>query len=371
MSSSQSLPVLPMSSPTLSSKKKITQKSLKKAWKEIWDKPKHCEEILIPNEPKSLDCIICGPGHPIFVTDDGFPTCCHCGFLDTNVFDLSPEWNSFRDEKSGNDMTRCCNSINPLLKESSGICKVLKNGKCSFEMRKIDKWIEWQSMPHKEKTLYDEFQYITNMGRISGVPMAIIETALIKHKEISDEQMFRGVNRDGIKAASIYLAFRINGYPRTPSEIAKMFLLDKKHATKGCAIAVNILNNIERNSSHQTELCKITTVSIIERYCCPFDALNEELVLFAKFIAYKIEKDRLITDNTPQAIASGIIQFINHICQCKIPKNEILLKCEISDVTLNKCFKKIYKLREQLVPKYIADKYITKMGETQMGETKV
>lgn len=333
------------------------KKLLTKAWEEFWDKDKqvYTGTELILTEPKSSQCILCN--HLVYMTDDGFPTCSHCGHFEKDILDFSPEWNSFKDEKNGRDMTRCCNPENPLLKESSGACKVLKNAKCSFEMRKIDKWIEWQSMPHKEKTLYDEFQYITNMGRIAGVSMAIIDTALIKHKEISDEQMFRGVNRDGIKAASIYLAFRINGFPRTASEIAKMFLLDKKQATKGCAIAVNILNNIERNSLHQTELCKITTLSIIERYCCPFEPFNEELILFAKFVAYKIEKDRLITDNTPQAIASGIIQFINCTCQCNIPKNEILQKCEISDVTLNKCYKKICKLREHVLPKDIVVKY--------------
>ena len=333
---------------------KVNRRKLDKVWVEIWDKQKNIENKLV-QEPLSSNCSDCGG--MLQITDEGFPTCSHCGLFETNIMDFSPEWNSFRDDKNGHDNTRCCNTENPLLKESSIACKVLKNGKCSFEMRKIDKWIEWKSMPHKEKTLYDEFQYITNMGRIAGVYLAIIETALIKHKEISDEQMFRGVNRDGIKAASIYLAFRINGYPRTASEIAKMFLLNKKQATKGCAIAVNILNNIERNSLHQTELVKITTLSIIERYCCPFPQFNEELILFAKFVAYKIEKDRLITDNTPQAIASGIIQFVNSICHCQIPKNDILQKCEISDVTLNKCFKKIQKLQHLLLPKDIAQKY--------------
>ena len=344
-------------------KKTLKRTIIQNAWRDCWNKDfdkhttKHDELYILSNEnDDEMKCSLCH--EEMVFSDDGFPTCLQCGFFETKHVDFSPEWNSFKDEKNGNDMTRCCNPENPLLKESSGACKVLKSGKCSYEMRKIDRWIEWQSMPHKEKTLYEEFQYITNMGRIAGIPMAIIDAALIKHKEISEEQMFRGVNRDGIKAASIYLAFRIHGFPRTASEIAKIFLLDKKQATKGCAIAVNILNNIERNSEHQTELCKITTLSIIERFCCHFEQLNEELILFAKFVAYQIEKFHLITNNTPQSVSASIIYFINMECHCGIPKQEILAKCEISDVTVNKCYKKLCEMRHLLIPKDILAKYI-------------
>ena len=343
------------------SKDLIQKKRIKKAWKLydrnqiscLFDEKKEVYEKL----EESKTCTVCDS--MIYVMDDGFPTCVNpgCGTIDPNVLDYSPEWNFFgKDNKAGNDMVRCGNPMDPLLKESSTACKVLKSAKTSYEMRKIDKWIEWQSMPHKEKTLYDEFQYITNMGRIAGVSTKIIETALTKHKEISDEQMFRGVNRDGIKAASIYLAYRMNGYPRTAGEIAKMFMLDKKHATKGCAIAVNILNNIERNFTEQTELCKITTSAIIDRYCGHFDLFDEKLCLLAKFIAYKIEKEHLILDNTPQAIASGIVYFINQVCHLGINKQEIIQKCEISDVTVNKCYKKLLVYKDELVPSCVLSK---------------
>lgn len=329
----------------------MDKRKIKKAWKQFLSSPTE-PPVLLEDPEKSSNELICRLcNSTLYIMEDGFPTCVNlqCGHMETHVLDDSPEWNSFGKE-DGNDMTRCGNPENPLLKESSAACKVLKTTKCSFEMRKIDKWIEWQAFPHKEKTLYDEFQYITNMGRIAGVSTKIIDTALIKHKEISDEQMFRGLNRDGIKAASIYLAYRINGYPRTANEIAKMFVLDKKHATKGCAVAVNILNNIERNSTEQTELCKITTGSIIERYCAKFESINEELCLLAKFIAFKIEKEQLILDNTPQAIASGIIYFINHIAKLGITKQDVIRQCEISDVTINKCFKKINSHKDVLLP---------------------
>lgn len=291
------------------------------------------------------------------VMDDGLPTCVSCSIVNNVVLDYSPEWNSFgKDDKSGNDTTRCGNPLNPLLKESSSACKVMRVGRSSYEMRKIDKSIEWMSMPHREKTLWDEFQYITNIGRMAGITQKIIDDALIKHKEISEQQMFRGVNRDGIKAASIYIAYRQNGYPRTAAEIAQIFHLDKKNATKGCALAVSILNNIERNSETQTEFCKITPCLIIERYCSYFQ-MAEEQVMLAKFMTQKIEKDGLIRDNTPQAIACGVVFYISMLCGLGISKKDIINRCQISDVTVAKCYKKMVAMEAQLVPPCILSRY--------------
>ena len=52
--------------------------------------------------------------------------------------------------------------------------------------------------------------------------------------KISKQKTFRGLNRHGIIAASIYISCSINNYPRTAKEIATIFNLDCTSATKGC-----------------------------------------------------------------------------------------------------------------------------------------
>ena len=66
-----------------------------------------------------------------------------------------------------------------------------------------------------------------------GIPKIIVDEALRQHKKLSEEKTFRGDNRDGIIAASIYIAARIHKYPRTAKEIASIFHLDNTSATKG------------------------------------------------------------------------------------------------------------------------------------------
>ena len=317
------------------------------------------ELLLVENKESGL-CTLCNS--MLIVMDEGFPTCTNpeCSVICTNTLDYSPEWRFYgADDKNGNDPTRCGNPINPLLMESSFGCKVLQKTNLSHEMKNICKWIEWQSMPHKEKSLYNEFQFITIMAQNAGIPKILIDDAISIHKDISEQKMFRGLNRDGIKAASIYISCRLNGCPRTAHEIAEIFQLDKTSATNGCSMAVNILHNIERSidSSQQTELQMTTPSSFIERYCSKLN-MNVELTTLCKFIANKLETNAVITDNTPHAIAAGIVYFISYYCNLNISKINIKQISGVSDVTINKCFKKMDAIRSTLLPQCIIDKYI-------------
>jgi transcription initiation factor TFIIB len=298
----------------------------------------------------------------LMIMEDGFPTCTNleCGIIYKDTLDYSPEWRFYgADDKNSNDQTRCGNPINPLLVESSYGCKVLSTAKSSYEMKKIKKWTEWQSMPHKEKSLYDEFQFITIMAQNAGIPKIFIDDAMVIHKDISEQKMFRGLNRDGIKSASIYISCRLNGCPRTAHEIAEIFHLDKTSTTTGCSMAVNILHNIERSihPEHQTDLYTTTPSSFIERYCSKLN-INHELIMLSKFIANKIETNSIIMDNTPHAIAAGIVYFISQVFSLNISKTDIKTICGVSEVTINKCYKKMESIRENLIPNCLLSKYI-------------
>jgi transcription initiation factor TFIIB len=316
-------------------------------------------KCLYQNENESGICDYCNS--VLVIMDDGFPTCTNmtCGVIYKNTLDYSPEWRFYgAEDKNKSDPTRCGNPINPLLVESSFGCKVICSNSSSYEMRKIRKWTEWQSMPHKEKSLYDEFQFITIMAQNAGIPKIFIDDAISIHKDISEQKMFRGMNRDGIKSASIYISCRLNGCPRTAHEIAEIFRLDKASATAGCSMAVKILHNIERNfePSQQTELCSTRPSAFIERYCSKLN-INGELIMLSKFIAKKVEENSIINNNTPHAIAAGIVFFISQNCNLNINKLDIKTICGVSEVTINKCYKKLEVIKENLIPLCILDKY--------------
>jgi transcription initiation factor TFIIB len=328
-------------------------------------------EVNTDKKPLSLECIYRKSGnreicerceYKLALSDEGFLVCTNynCGIIYKDMVDQSAEWRYYgADDNQHNDPTRCGMPINPLLEESSYGCTVLSNGPMSYEMRKIRRYTKWQSMPYKEKSQYDDFQVITTMAQNAGVPKMIIDDAIRYHKKISEyETTFRGDNRDGILAASIYISCKINKYPRTAKEIADIFKLDVTCATKGCKNAVSIINNIEKDvvNKDKTLFCKIKPEDFIERFCSKLN-INTELTKVCKFISTKIEQLDLMPENTPHSIAAGIIYFISQNCNLSISKKDVKNISEISEVTINKCFKKLETIKDKLIPAVIIQKY--------------
>jgi transcription initiation factor TFIIB len=297
----------------------------------------------------------------LIITDEGFMACKNptCGVIYKDMLDQGAEWRFYgADDNSNTDPTRCGLPINPLLKESSYGCKVMCPHSSSYEMRKIRRYTDWQSMPYKEKSQYEEFQKITILAQNAGLPKLIIDEAMVVHKKISEAKTFRGCNRDGIIAATIYISCRINNYPRSAKEIATIFFLDHTSATKGCKNATAIINELEHSlsNSDKTSFSKTTPSSFIERYCSKL-GINNELTKVCKFIALIIEKRDLIPENTPHSIAAGIVYYTAQLCNLNICKKKVSIVSEISEVTINKCYKKLEELNIELIPKQVLNKY--------------
>ena len=348
-------------------KKKKKNINKKKLW-DIFD-----SEI---NEINSLECVyskcennkreycdICNS--PVCYSEQKFLVCSNtsCGIIYNDILDESAEWRYYgADDSQIRDPTRCGMPINPLLKESSYGCKVICNNNASWEMRKIRRYTEWQSMPYKEKAQYDEFEKIKIMSHTAGIPKIIIDEALRQHKQLSEMKTFRGCNRDGIIAASVYIAGRIHNNPRTPKEIATIFKLDNTSATKGCKNAVHLINNLDshKNKNDKTYFHQTKPMDFIERFCSRLN-INNELTMLCKFIAKKIEANNEIPENTPHSVAAGIVYFVSQECHLNISKKQIKVCSEISEVTINKCYKKLEKINKmkatRLIPSIIKTKY--------------
>ena len=62
-------------------------------------------------------------------------------------------------------------------------------------------------------------------------------------------------------------------------------------------------------------------------------------------------------ENTPHSIAAGIVYFVSQLCKLNVSKKEVKTISEISEVTINKCFKKLETKTDELIPAVILKKY--------------
>ena len=341
---------------------KTKKKKKKKIWKQFDELSDQGNNKELLNDTTGNNQDLCSTCDSLLQLNlDGFYICSNtsCGRMNLNILDQSAEWRFYgADDNSAQDPTRCGMPINPLLEESSYGCKILNCGPVSYEMIKIKRYTEWQSMPYKEKSQYDEFQRISCMAHQGGISKNIIDDAICLHKKISEHQTFRGLNRDGIISASIYISCRKNNNPRTAKEIANIFKLDVTSATKGCKNAIGIINTIEKdfNISDKIMLCNTSPKDFINRFCSKLN-INREFTKLCEFISLLVEKNEIIPENTPHSIAAGIIYLVIQVFELNITKKDVNIVSGISEVTINKCYKKLDEIKEKLIPFVLCKKY--------------
>ena len=125
---------------------------------------------------------------------------------------------------------------------------------------------------------------------------------------------------------------------------------------------MSIINDMETDmeNNEKTNFCRTKPTAFIERFCSRLN-INNELTKLCQFIAVRIEKNNLIPENTPHSIAAGIIYFISQYFNLNVTKKDINIISEISEVTINKCFKKLDSMKISLLPSAIIQKYSLKM----------
>jgi transcription initiation factor TFIIB len=310
----------------------------------------------VSNEEFHWNCKRCGA--ECRLGDSNLYTCSDpaCGVTHSKALDRSPEWRH-RNESS-DDPARCGMPVNRFLQESSYGCK-LTGAWSSVQMRKLGKYANWQSMPYREKALHDGFEHIRRAAVRAGLPKRLIEEAYRLHKQISEERSFRGVNRQGVIAAALYLSCRTNGCPRTAKEIAAMFSLDPAHTTRGCKNALSVLSVIERENLRGTEntaFPKMQCSHFVDRFACRTGVVDDNAAL-ARFIALKVDKEQLVPENTPHAVAAGVVWYVCQLAKVSISKKSVAKACDVSEVTVSKCYKKLVAQQAKFLPPSVAQRH--------------
>ena len=289
------------------------------------------------------------------ITDNGSIICKTCASINSCPIDSCAEWRFYGSEDSKlSDPNRCGLPTNELLPESSlGSTIAFKYGE-SYEMKKIRNYHTWNAMPYRERSLYNVFDSIQLRAINSGIPSCIIEEAKIMYKKISETRISRGSNRKGIIASCIYKACKLKNVPRSAKEIAEIFQLQITHMTKGCKKFDEIMNfNKNNNTSINTN--SSSSIDFLERFCSRL-SIGNEIYDVCIYVCKQAEKYSLVSENTPPSVAAGCIYLVCTLLNINVSKKDISVSCKISEVTISKCYKKLLKYHNHLLPKEITEK---------------
>ena len=285
------------------------------------------------------------------ILEEGNYICKECGTLSERYIDFNAEWRFYGSEDSkGSDPTRCGMPMNDYLPGMSlgSVIGNERSGKFSHYIPRISKYQKWNSMSYKERNLYNIIENIRLKAANGLISHVIVEDAIMLYTKISEMKISRGENREGLIASSVYMSCKKNKVPRSAKEIAKMFNLNITAMTRGCKKFHDIMKMNIKNTT--------TPDDFILRFCSKLD-MSEHMVDLCRYVVQKEEEYAIISENAPPSIAAGCIYLVNVCCQLGRSKREISSACDISEITINKCFKKLNEVKRHLFPDDVVVKY--------------
>lgn len=290
-----------------------------------------------------------------FVFEDGYCCCTHCGGIAEDVMMHSKEL-SFASETS-KQQVRVGLPVNPLLPTSSLGSVIASKGKFNPTTKKMCQYHQWNSMPYKERSLWSVYNKIMNKARRGGISNILIDEAKSIYKSLSEVNISRGSNRNGLIAACVYVSCKRNNVPRSVKEIAAMFDLSVPELTKGAKRLHDIMNRCRKQIHHKSADDISMTVKttgaadFIERFCSSLN-MPAHIVQFSRNVAQRATELGIVDENTPPSVASGCIFMVVQMVPMlgsRISKKNISKACNISEVTIGKCYKKLYPYRSYLI----------------------
>ena len=84
--------------------------------------------------------------------------------------------------------------------------------------------------------------------------------------------------------------------------------------------------------------------------------IGQDIIDICIHVCNKAEEYSLVSENTPPKYCSKSIFLVCSLLGIEIVKKKISEICNISEVTISKCYKKLLKYHEHLLPKEIMKK---------------
>ena len=335
---------------------------------------------------------------------EGYYTCLKCGLKIETIIDSGQEWRCYNnDDNKGNDPARCDMPTNELLPKTSMGSLVGYSRYETFTTKRMRNINNWYSIPYKESTLMETFNNITIMAMNSGLNQCIIEEAKYLYKKVSEVKSSRRTKKEGMKAGAIFLACKLKGVPRNTTEIAKIcHMKNSKTLRKSIKCFEEIWNILTQKEKQQNidsnqvgnQISNLDVVNHITKYKDHNDGsyedsntdndsdsdetdsdedneINNELVRLetyigkmhrfvsklslddkvfetCKMILEYVESCNYLDKHNPLSKIASVIFYVTEKFNIKINKHQIILICNVSEITINKCFQKLMKYKSEL-----------------------
>ena len=134
----------------------------------------------------------------------------------------------------------------------------------------------------------------------------------------------------------VYISCKKNGVPKHSKDIAKLCNIDESLVTKGLKKFVEIEKRKKLNINNKQTRPK----EFVNIYCNKLN-LSDDVKRLCLILCERTLKLGILKNNTPPSIAGGIVYLLIITLNLNVSKVALINIIKISEVTLNKTFKKL------------------------------
>jgi len=308
----------------------------------------------------SNGCIACLSVDIFFDSFKSIHICNSCGAEFGEVLDNRPE----RNNTENGDVSRCGAVTNEFCPEAAMATNI---GGSYGLLAKIHTW--YNGIGYKQRARLEVLKQLEYNMKKHNITRAIIHSAKHYYKEISEMKhttgpnigepiIIRGINRQTLIAACAFYGAKIQKSPRTSDEIAEIFNLPTTKVNEG----IRKFREILQYDITTYEFKPVLAEDFIERFCCKL-ALKRCHIDIATKIARNIQKLNISPDHKATSIAAGSIYIMTTLYNLDITKKRISEEYGISEVTINKTCKELYKYRKILISDSLSNKTLEKINK--------
>ena len=305
------------------------------------------DKILEENEHTKEYCNICNSETRI--EKYGLLICKTCGTQTNIIIDSSLESRDYGQNDTKVRTTRCDTFKSDMVSSNSSFSSIVLNDYKSNN-NIISKIHSWNSRTYEENTLQQDLNNMKVLSENYGINNCIIKEAQTIYKQISEQKHKKKDKKISIQAACVQCACKLYNVPRDTNEMSLIFNIPKKEIRRGCKQFEEIwcIINENNNSSLYKELRPSNSVDFLLRRCQQLK-LSDEIIDICKEVCLYIEKEDFLIKHIPLSRVAVGIYFTCYHLNININKNHITDICGISEVTINKCFQKLLKIKDKII----------------------
>jgi len=284
----------------------------------------------------------------------GCYVCSNCFSLLESTFDEGGEWKNYQNDSTTSANPRCSLQINPYLPETSAhtFMKTSNTGdRYSQRFHQLSSWM----VPHHEKSLNSRLHDIAYFGSLCNLPGNVIDFTKQIYVEFIELQPIykkkkssRGDCHSAILAVIILIACKEYGIRRSPDDICDGISINTSDFTKAANLVFSVLQH-----SHLLDIAHhqyiVNSGDYIDSFCRIMGITGSEILEQISRIEKKVNELKILTKNTPQAIACGCIYFVTKMHNIKINRHDFDTKCNVSLPTLNKVYENLIEYTDSLI----------------------